>query len=75
MYYPNEDGVDKDTSIKQSVDQLLSREGSWHSCVNPYPPSGLSRAFSIMCNDKTWEMVSFDPGDKEGGNMENEGEL
>ncbi len=48
VYYPSENGVDTNAFIKQFIDQLLFREGSWHSLTYPCVPFELSKAFPIM---------------------------
>ena len=75
MYYPSEISVDANAIIKQFVDQLLSREGSWrqssHSCAH----FELSQVFSIMCKDPTLEMFDSDHDDGEEGDMSDRCEL
>jgi hypothetical protein len=69
VYYPSENGVDTNAIIKQFVDQLLYREGSWCQPRYPCAPFELSKVFSMMCKDPTLEMFGDDQDDGEEGDM------
>ncbi len=53
VYYPSEDGVNKDAFVDQFTNQLLFREGSWRPRGNPCARFELHQALSIMLKNKT----------------------
>jgi len=69
VYYPSGIGVDTNAIIKQFVDQLLYREGSWRQPSSPCARYELSKVFSMMCKDPTLEMFGDDQDDGEEGDM------
>jgi rRNA processing protein Krr1/Pno1 len=69
VYYPNGNTVDTNGLIRQFVDQLLFREGSWRSCANPRTNFELAKAFSIMSKDKTIEILDDDAYKEDGQNL------
>jgi hypothetical protein len=75
VYYPSEIGVDTNAIIKQFVDQILSREGSWRPPGNPCARFELIKVFSMMCKDPTLEMFRGDQDDGEKGDMGDRCEL
>jgi hypothetical protein len=76
VYYPSEtDDDDMNAIIKQFVDQLLSREGSWRPPGNPCARFELSTVFSMICKDPTLEMFGGDQDDGEEGDIGDRCEL
>jgi len=75
VFYPSDKGVDKDAVIQQFVDQLLFREGYWHSPNQSCVPFELTGAFSQIGKVNAVEMSDQDTDDEEDGNIGDEGEL
>ena len=75
VYYPSENGVDKDVLLDQFVNQLLFREGSWRREGFPCARFELNRAFSIITNNKTIEELGGDLDDESDEDIEAKREL
>lgn len=72
MYYPSNEGVDKDAVMQQFVDQLLLREGYYRQLGNPCPPFELKRALKTIRKINVVRMPVKIFDNEEDGEISNE---